>query len=298
MRRRGASLIELLLVVGVLAALIALLLPAVQRVRGAATRVQALNALRQLGHAVHLTADARNGFVPGVAPPVRRQWLPEYGIYSNVSTESFYPALREVFGPPRGYRDPATGTLVDRVPAFLSPVPPAGMDAPPAGFNSTAVSYLANAWLFRDAGVNLVNCAPDGLSNTLALAEHHGRCTLGPDPLDQKWVSYFTTQVGVAANTHRPTFADGGPVMGGANEGDVFPVVTGGAARPSVPGLTFRVVPREPSPCAGWVPETYFPDGLLVGLGDGSVRTVRPGVAEGVFWAAVTPAGGEVAGDL
>jgi hypothetical protein len=35
------------------------------------------------------------------------------------------------------------------------------------------------------------------------------------------------------------------------------------------------------------------PDGLLVGMFDGSVRTYGPSVSEFVFWAAVTPAGGE-----
>jgi hypothetical protein len=34
---------------------------------------------------------------------------------------------------------------------------------------------------------------------------------------------------------------------------------------------------------------------LPVALFDGSVRTIRPGVSPEVFWAAVTPAGGEVA---
>jgi hypothetical protein len=37
---------------------------------------------------------------------------------------------------------------------------------------------------------------------------------------------------------------------------------------------------------------------LLVALMDGSVRTIRPGVAPEVFWAAVTPAGGEVGPDF
>ena len=33
---------------------------------------------------------------------------------------------------------------------------------------------------------------------------------------------------------------------------------------------------------------------MLVGLFDGSVRTVSPRVSEEVFWGSVTPAGGEV----
>jgi hypothetical protein len=35
---------------------------------------------------------------------------------------------------------------------------------------------------------------------------------------------------------------------------------------------------------------------MLVARGDGSVRTLSPGMSETTYWAAVTPAGGEVAG--
>jgi hypothetical protein len=35
---------------------------------------------------------------------------------------------------------------------------------------------------------------------------------------------------------------------------------------------------------------------LLVVLADGSVRTVNPNVSADTFWAAVTPAGGELLG--
>ena len=74
-----------------------------------------------------------------------------------------------------------------------------------------------------------------------------------------------------------------------ADVGDVGP----NAASP--PTLTFQVRPAI-SDCNPRIPQTPFSGGLLAGLADGSVRMLSPGISPATFWAAVTPAGGEVLG--
>ncbi len=72
-RRRGFSLLELLVVAGVIGLLLALLLPALQQAREQGRRTQCASHLRQLGIGLHSYHASYNAFPPGCVDPKGRR---------------------------------------------------------------------------------------------------------------------------------------------------------------------------------------------------------------------------------
>ena len=101
-------------------------------------------------------------------------------------------------------------------------------------------------------------------------------------------------------NEGRAVFADGGPHSGiarirPADAVHDYPITTGiPAVSRGSRSRTFLAAPSVES-CDYRVANTPHRSGMLVLLGDGSVRTLAASIAETSYWALVTPASGDTA---
>jgi type II secretory pathway pseudopilin PulG len=277
-RRPGITLVELLVVIGIIGVLIGLLLPAVMKVREAAARAESMNNLKQIGLAVQNFASDRDGQLP------THNWFGSSGIRGPSVFDALLPYIEQGNALNQMRAEPTAYVVVKTYHSPADPTLQAALAFSIAWFASVG-SYAANACVFA-YNPRFPSTFPDGTSSTILFAEHYAFNCQG---------AYFDTtvsQVMLGFFWRRASFADW------AN-GDVVPETTGSPpiSQPSEPGLTFQAAPSVKD-CKPYIPQTPFSSGMPTALADGSVRIVSPGVAPTVFWGAVTPAGGEVIPDF
>jgi prepilin-type N-terminal cleavage/methylation domain-containing protein/prepilin-type processing-associated H-X9-DG protein len=313
--RRGFTLIELLVVVAIVAILIGLLLPAVQRVREAAARTKCSNNLKQIGLAMHNYEGVNGAFPQG-----RNQYPKVVSAPARLLAYVEQTSLQSLIDPdgtlaPGGQNDTAGK---NPVALLICPSDPALGQVPGSAYsgtnyvacNGTGVTvdgtgaitgYLKipdGNGVFAQAPTKLMDIT-DGLSNTAAFSEStigHGLPPVGM-PGDPTSTSLLILEV---AGGNDPTPADCETGNGAWNPRRGEQWINGHY------GNTLYNHFYPPNPPGTWdcgnashnkalsTARSYHNGGANLLLCDGSVRFVGDGVGLAAWRALATRSGGEV----
>ncbi len=285
-KRPGFTLIELLVVIAIIAILIGLLLPAVQKVREAAARIQCANNLKQLGTAVHDYASAYNSQLPPVntwpgAQPGMNYKATGHFLLLPFMEGGNLTTIGQAYGDANGgdtFDAPYNATTVRQtlIKNFICPsdvsLNALGM-SPQRDTNWTSTSYAMNWQLCGTSQFNgaytpqyNVGNIPDGTSNTVLFAEKPGGCTSDNGSL---W-SLPGPQYGWQ---YAPVFANS-MSYGSWNQLPMF-----GWPNPSQ---------GQPS-CDTGRAGGFHTNLIMVAMADGSVRSVNSGVSQPTWQSAIQP---------
>jgi prepilin-type N-terminal cleavage/methylation domain-containing protein len=291
--RTGFTLIELLVVIAIIAVLIGLLLPAVQKVRQAAARMQSANNLKQITLAVHNYEGVANK-LPGnaITLPNGLRVSCHYLLLPFVEQDNLYAAS--------GVSNAAyLANAKTVIKPFIAPLD-TSLPGNTVTINGTvwaASNYAANHTIFGYPGngtnwVGFVNndwdnkgrkiaTISDGASNTVMFGERYAQCSSG----GSLW-AYRNTDP-----------APSGPSYPGWARMSFFPANWTSNNR-STP---FTAVPPQNMPtvanCSPYNLQAFTDGGCQVSMCDGSVRTVRTSISSTVWFAAIWPDDGQVLGD-
>jgi prepilin-type N-terminal cleavage/methylation domain-containing protein len=283
-RRRwlGFTLIELLVVIAIIAILIGLLLPAVQKVREAAARMQSSNNIKQMSLALHNMNDS-NGVLPAMVSnfpsngPVRGTL--QYFLLPFIEQDNAYKFMASQHNDSWYCTQPIKTYVAPSDPTNAS----TALDVNSPRFGT---SYAPNEWVFGSGNAPpniqisdttsraaIPKTFVDGTSNTIVFSEKYAAC--GSSSSSQAF--YFYGETGGACN----------------RQGNA-PSSLG-----SIPGF-YTLTPPQPKPspfnCNSCMLQGMSAGGIQVGLGDGSVRNVSTNISATTWANAVQPADGNTLG--
>ncbi len=277
-KRNGLSLVEVLVVLGIIAILLGLIIPAVIKVRGAALRLQSSNNLRQINLAALGYASLNQNSFPDI-----RGFNPHFQTWGNSFYICLFPFLEQGLIEKTFLDDFKKGKANSAwvVPLLISPEDPT--IEPMQG----VASYAPNGQFFGDAP-HLTKIT-DGTTQTILFAERMA-CRCGGNTfyyLESDQESFPPNPYGII-RFRRPSFADFAMEDVIPNTKGFPPFSTG-----SSPGLTFQTNPNAKN-CDPRLAQSANPTGMLTGMADGSVRILDKSISERIYWGLVTPNGGEL----
>lgn len=305
--RQGFTLIELLVVIAIISVLIGLLLPAVQKVRESAARLQCKNNLKQIGLALHAYHDRANGFPPAYVSNLRPGTLasapggdctwnetgPGWGWAAYLLNELEQNNLFQQIRFDLDIKDPANAAVRGMtLRIFICPSEPRpdpfltvdaggnslvtvahssyiGMNGAPNGVTSDA--FDNNGAFIRNCRLQMKDIT-DGLSNTLFIGE---RCT---NMSNTTWVG--AVQGAVVPDLRYKSTAE---QMANA-EGDAALVLAHGST---------THLPNNPLVVDADATASFHINGVNFLFGDGSVQSINSGINAQVYQALCTRNGGE-----
>lgn len=271
--RKGFGIIELLVVIAVIAFLLALLLPAVQKVREAASRSQSTNNLKQIGLAFHSFHDVHKRFAfNGSDMPAGNVKYSAAAKGDDVNSGSWAFQILPYIEQGPLYQKPLDGKTAS-VPTYMCP----GRERPGAETSNGGgpwTDYFLNLYLNDPLQVEKPNTPDkkqsfigitDGTSNTVMVGHGNIQTTQYKDVSD------------VTLSTNIFKGGTAGTARGGKN----------GAVEPA--GVTLERDSDKAPVLGSW--GGPYPGGAIIALADGSVRFFSYSVQN--FSAFLTPTGNE-----
>ncbi len=292
-RRSGFTLIELLVVIAIIAILIALLVPAVQKVRDAAARTQTNSRLKNVVLALHNCHDAFGRF----PPPYGRM-----GGGTGGFVATFHVHLMSFIEQDNLYKTYVTGTPPGNGLATAKVIPYQSPQDTTLGGGEGIQNYAANLRVFSTAG-NLVSTLggnldataanasagntkmrdllADGTSNTIVFATRYANCNTSGG-------SYY----------NEPPSTNKGAFFGAGQPGDPASVIDT-VSNAFTPVFQLQPTQTQCIDTPGVMAHAMSPAGISVALGDGSVRVVVSSISVDTWRKAIDANDGEAftAGD-
>jgi len=286
--RRGFTLIELLVVIAIIAILIGLLLPAVQKVREAAARMQCSNNLKQFGLAVQNYASTYDSKLPNITtatnstPAGGYLGSIHYTLLPYIEQDALYKIGLTNAGDTANANQPNGQKLYNAtIKPFICPSDSSLSSGYPTnrGKDWAGTTYSANYMLFggsisgsADMSSYGIGNIPDGTSNTITFSEKMGGWQTDHGAL---WAIYGW---GFASDGRYNAVIAWGPPRNWGNWNQVPQIgVTQAAFDQTRPG-------------------GFHTGTCMISMADGSVRGVSGGVTQPTWQNAVMPNDGNVLG--
>jgi prepilin-type N-terminal cleavage/methylation domain-containing protein len=287
--RIAFTLIELLVVIAIIAILIGLLLPAVQRIRESANRIQCANNEKQLILAIHLYADSNDGRLPPanfyqVVNPMTGNAAEGSAFYAMLpfyEQATVFRAFTQDIPNPGYLSTESTPLAIHVCPSDPTTHGGIGSAAP----NYATGNYALNLALLGANGTfnikgayspYLIGGIPNGTSNTIGIVEASG-CFPGypaVDPQTGTLESYMTWMWPAYPNSFGPYWPNPDELPGQVNYSGLFPL----------PQIAINPIQANPN-----LSQCYHA-AMNVALMDGSVRNISPALSQQTWTTALNPA--------